>query len=241
MSVAPDDAPDAYRVQVIGHVRSPYQEKFGIPRQPGLVDVESRLELRPGFDRPEMVEGLDGFSHLWLTFVFHACVGQGWRPRVRPPRLGGNARVGVFASRSPFRPNHLGLSVVSLRRIEVAERVSLVLGGADLLDGTPVLDIKPYVPYSDAIPDARGGFAPAPPATLAVRFGPDAEAVLAGQPALRRLICEVLSQDPRPAYQADEEARVYGMRLAGRNVRFRIAAGVAEVIEVAPAGAPITR
>lgn len=218
----------------VGIVRSPYREKFGIPRQPGLVDVESRLELLPGFDLPQMVDGLAGFSHLWLTFVFHACADQGWRPRVRPPRLGGNARVGVYASRSPFRPNHLGLSVVELRGIDSAGGLSLRLGGADLLDGTPVLDIKPYVPYSDAIPNARAGFAPDAPQPLTVRFSAEAEAAVVRDPALRRLIAQVLSQDPRPAYQEDDADRVYGMKLADVNLRFRIAAGEAQVVAVEP-------
>jgi len=229
------DTPAAWCLEPIGIMRSPYKEKFGIPRQPGLVDVETRLELLPGFDRPEMLEGLTGFSHLWLTFVFHACVDQGWRARVRPPRLGGNTRIGVYASRSPFRPNHLGLSVVELLGVEMGKPVSLRLRGADLLDGTPVLDIKPYVPYVDALPDARGGFAPQAPAALAVRFGPAAQDAVADAPALRDMISAVLAQDPRPAYQADDAERVYGMRLAAVNLRFRIDAGVVEVLAVEPA------
>lgn len=225
-------------MRVIGRIRSPYREKFGIPRQPGLVDLESRLEMAPGFDQAEMVEGLDGFSHLWLTFVFHACVEQGWRPRVRPPRLGGNARVGVFASRAPFRPNHLGLSVVELVAVETGPGVTLRLRGADLLDGTPVLDIKPYLPYADAIPEARAGFAPVPPAALTVRFSAAAEQALAADPGLRHNIAAVLAQDPRPAYQADDPQRLYGLHLADANVRFRIAAGKVEVVSVErdPAG-----
>lgn len=223
-----------WSLQTVGIIRSPYREKFGIPRQPGLVDVESRLDLLPGFDDPAMVEGLEGFSHLWLSFVFHACVAQGWRPRVRPPRLGGNQRVGVFASRAPFRPNHLGLSVVELLGIDTSAGVSLRLRGADLLDGTPVLDIKPYVPYVDALPEARAGFAPEPPMTLAVRFAAPAETALAGDDALRTLISRVLAQDPRPAYQADDPSRVYGMMLAAVNLRFRIQAGEAEVLSVTP-------
>lgn len=225
---------DAYHLQVIGEIRGPYKEKFGIPRQPGLVDVECLLQLRTGFDRPEMFEGLEGFSHLWLTFVFHDCLGQGWRDRVRPPRLGGNRRVGVFASRSPFRPNHLGLSVVELLGIEQQDGLRLRLRGADLLDGTPVLDIKPYLPYVDAIPGARAGFAPGPPTALQVRFSAQVRQKLAGDAPLQRIIASVLAQDPRPAYQADDPGRLYGMRLAEVNVRFRIVAGVAEVVAVEP-------
>lgn len=225
-------------MQPVARVHSPYREKFGIPRQPGLVDVESTVELLPGFDGAEMVEGLEGFSHLWLNFVFHACVDQGWKPRVRPPRLGGNRRVGVFASRSPFRPNHLGLSVVELLGIDTtAGGVSLRVRGADLLDGTPVLDIKPYVPYSDALPEARAGFAPeAPAATLSVLFSDAALAALGDDLHLRHLIEAVLSQDPRPAYQADDPERIYGVRLAEVNVRFRVSRGEALVVDVEPAG-----
>lgn len=236
--------PRAYTLQVIGVIRAPYREKFGIPRQPRLVEVESSLELLPGFDLPSMVDGLEGFSHLWLTFVFHACVAQGWKARVRPPRLGGNRRVGVYASRAPFRPNHLGLSVVELVGIEHDGGLRLRLKGADLLDGTPVLDIKPYVPYVDAVPDARSGFAPDAPAPLAVAFSPEAEQQLAADPKLRQLIAAVLSQDPRPAYQQDDPARVYGMRLADVNLRFSILAGQALVlaVEAADEGAsPIIR
>lgn len=221
-------------MQTIGLVRSPYREKFGIPRQPGLVDVECNLDLLPGFDVPTMVDGLDGFSHLWLTFVFHACVEQGWKPRVRPPRLGGNTKVGVFASRSPFRPNHLGLSVVELLAIDTSAGVSLRLRGVDLLDGTPVLDIKPYVPYVDALPDARAGFAPTAPLTMAVRFSDAAERMLCRDIALRGLISQVLSQDPRPAYQADDPDRLYGMKLADVNLRFRVQGDTVEVMEITP-------
>jgi tRNA-Thr(GGU) m(6)t(6)A37 methyltransferase TsaA len=197
--------------------------------------VECRVELLPGFDLPEMVEGLEGFSHVWLSFVFHGCVAQGWRPRVRPPRLGGNQRVGVFASRAPFRPNHLGLSVVELLGIDTGQGVSLRVRGADLLDGTPVLDIKPYVPYTDAVPEARAGFAPeAPAARLVVRFSDQARAALADDEQLGRLVSGVLAQDPRPAYQADDPQRVYGVRLGDVNVRFRVANGEALVVAVQP-------
>lgn len=233
MSTQP--TPDTYSCDVIAIIESPFKEKFGIPRQPGLVGAEGMLVFRPPFDQPEMVEGLEGFSHLWLTFVFHACVEQGWQARVRPPRLGGNRKVGVYASRAPFRPNHLGLSVVELVGVERDEGLRLRLRGLDLMDGTPVLDVKPYVPYTDALPEARAGYAPeAPEARLAVRFSPEAEAMLAGDEALKSLIREVLALDPRPAYHAYDPARVYGMQLADRDVRWRVCGQVVEVVSLQP-------
>ncbi|MCW8973127.1 MAG: tRNA (N6-threonylcarbamoyladenosine(37)-N6)-methyltransferase TrmO [Gammaproteobacteria bacterium] len=225
----------------IGIVHSPYREKFGIPRQPGLVDVASTLELLSPYNRPEAVKGLEEFSHIWISFVFHALEQVKWRPTVRPPRLGGNSRVGVFASRSTHRPNPLGLSVVALEGIEIGQHgVCLRLGAADLLDGTPVLDIKPYIPYVDSIHDARGGFAPEAPPRLEVHFLPEvAQACrrLEGHyPGLERLIREVLAQDPRPAYQAGRnELREYGVALYDLNVRFRIVQGGVEVTGVEPA------
>jgi len=226
---------NVYPCEVIGLIESPFKEKFGIPRQPGLVAAEGVLRMLTPYDRPEMFEGLEDFSHIWLTFVFHANVAQGWQPRVRPPRLGGNARVGVFASRAPFRPNHLGLSVVELLGVDERDGLRLRLRGLDLLDGTPVLDIKPYVPYTDAIADARAGFAPeAPPARLPVRFAEATARLLAERPGLRELIANTLALDPRPAYHADDPARVYGMRLADLDVRWRVLAGAVEVIELLP-------
>ena len=216
-------------------MRSPFGEKFGIPRQPGLApSAVGEVQLLAPYDVPEMLDGLDGFSHLWLTFRFDRCVDQGWRPRVRPPRLGGNREVGVWASRSPFRPNFLGLSVVRLVEV-VREPVPLLrVAGIDLIDGTPILDIKPYLPYADAVPDASAGFAPAAPETrLPVVFNHQAESDLGELPDgtdLRRLISEVLALDPRPAYRrGPEPARIYGMSLAGRNVRWRVTPDGVEV------------
>jgi tRNA-Thr(GGU) m(6)t(6)A37 methyltransferase TsaA len=227
--------------KAIGIVHSPYREKFGIPRQPGLVQAEATLTLLPPYNRAEAVRGLDGFSHIWLTFVFHGVKQQGWRPTVRPPRLGGNQRVGVFASRSTHRPNPIGLSVVELLGIDHGvEGVVLRLKGADLLDGTPVLDIKPYIPYADCIAEARSGFAPAPPAArLEVVFSPAARRecnVYAGEyRGIEQLIRDVLAQDPRPAYKAqDDGKREYGVALYDLNVRFRIDGGCAEVIAIGP-------
>lgn len=221
--------PGVFRMTPIGIIESDYPDKFGIPRQPGLATAaQASLVLVPPFDDPLAVRGLSAFSHLWVTFVFHLspeqAAPQHWTPLVRPPRLGGNARVGVFASRSTHRPNRLGLSLVELVEIDTARGIRLQLRGADLVDGTPVLDIKPYLPWAESRPDARAGFAPEPPPTLAVSVSPAAEAVLAKRPdadELRELIRQVLAQDPRPAYRKGAETRVYGVRLRDLDVRFQ--------------------
>lgn len=228
---------ETYPMQPIGVVRSAFREKFGIPRQPGLVPAaEAVIELLPPANQPEAVRGLEGFSHLWVVFVFHACPAGEWHATVRPPRLGGNERVGVFASRSPFRPNRIGLSLVTLDGVDCGPGgVSLRVSGADLLDGTPVLDLKPYLPYVEALPEAHGGFAPAAPESrLAVRFSAAAEAVLAARPdlpRLRELIGQLLALDPRPA-TCHEEDRLFGFRLHDVDVRWRVAGGEAIVEEL---------
>lgn len=226
-------------LQPIATLRSPFREKFGIPRQPGLAPhAISRLVMAPACSRPECFTGLEAFSHLWLIFGFHATASQGWRPTVRPPRLGGNQRLGVFATRSMFRPNPLGLSVVELVGVVQGEQgVELLLRGADLLDGTPVYDIKPYVPYADSQPVARAGFAPEPPLLLPVRWSEQAEhdaRALALDVDSRALIDEVLAQDPRPAYADESHAggRAYGVWLAAWDVSFRVARGEVEVLGV---------
>ena len=230
-------------MQAIAVVHSPFEEKFGVPRQSGLApSAVGELRLLPPCDDAAMLQGLAGFSHLWLIFQFDRCIAQGWRARVRPPRLGGNREVGVWASRSPFRPNFLGLSVVRLVEVVERPRPLLRVAGIDLLDGTPVLDIKPYLPYSDALQDATGGYAPAAPeAGLKVRFGAQAEEDLArlqDSERMRALLREVLALDPRPAYrQGAEPGRVYGMRLAGTNVRWQVTDTGVEVLDITPLGA----
>lgn len=224
----------AWSGQAIGFIRSPYREKFAIPRQPGLVRLPAVLELVPPYDRAEAVRGLEGFSHLWLIFLFHATAAQGWKPTVRPPRLGGNARLGVFATRSTFRPNPLGLSVVELTGIRCEHGVSLDLLGADLLDGTPVLDIKPYLPYADAIPEARAGFASEPPtARLQVEFAAEPAAVLQPQPQLRDWLSQVLSLDPRPAYKSGRDGH-FAVQLFDYDVYCEVHGEQLRVLELRP-------
>jgi len=197
-----------YPLEPIALIRTPFKEKFATPRQPGLTpSVHARIDFYPGFATPEAVRGLEGFSHLWLIFLFHQNWQKGWKPTVRPPRLGGNQRVGVYASRSPFRPNPVGLSAVKLLDIIIEKgNVSLQVEGADLIDGTPILDIKPYIPYGDSIPEARGGFAEETPrATLTVEFTEGARQQLDQYqnetPELEVMIRETLGLDPRPAYR----------------------------------------
>jgi tRNA-Thr(GGU) m(6)t(6)A37 methyltransferase TsaA len=215
----------------IGVVHSCFTGRFGIPRQPRLVTAgEARLELYPPYAREEAFSGIEGFSHVWLLFLFHHSLGAGWRPTVRPPRLGGRKKVGVFASRSPYRPNPIGISAVELTGLDKqANGLALLLRGVDLLDGTPVLDIKPYVPYADAIPEATGGFAPsAPRKDWEIRFADRVQRRIAeedprGERQLRLLITQILSQDPRPGYMDRyPERREFGMRLFDLDVRWRI-------------------
>ncbi len=220
-----------FAFEPIGIIHSCFKEKFGVPRQAGLVPAAgATLELLPPYNRPETVKGLEDFSHLWVLFVFHECLSDGWKPTVRPPRLGGNSRVGVFASRSPLRPNPLGMSAVRLLHIEPSDNsLRLQLKGVDIMDGTPVLDIKPYVPYADTVPAPRGGFAHrAPEPVQIVRFNATAEAFLKGLDKaeadnLRRLIVQVLEQDPRPAYLAKDARRTsFGMHLCEVNLRWTV-------------------
>ena len=218
------------QLKIIARIRSDFSEKFGIPRQSGLVEeLKSVIVFEPEFRNPDALRGLEGFSHLWLIWQFSKAVREDWSPTVRPPRLGGNERLGVFATRSPFRPNPIGLSCVKLDRVELHPELGPVIhvAGADLMDGTPIYDIKPYLPYADCKPDALGGFASLPKeATLEVDCP---EELLARFPADRRAaLLAVLAQDPRPSYQNDPE-RVYGMAFAGFNIRFTVAENVLTV------------
>lgn len=225
----------------VAYVHSCYREKFGIPRQPGLVtEARGEIKLLPEFSQPDIVRGLESFSHLWLMFQFHATANASWKPTVRPPRLGGNQRLGVFATRSMFRPNPLGLSVVRLEAIQhTVSGIVLSVSGLDLLDGTPVLDIKPYLPYADRVEAAIGGFAPeAPEQQLCVEFSALAEkqCILKSEERsvdVRLLLIQILQQDPRPAYrQAQEDDHQYGMRLYDFDVRWMCQAGKMMVLEL---------
>lgn len=226
-------ATEALTLTPVAFTRSCFRDKFGVPRQPGLTrHAWADLVIEPPFDREEAFRGLETCSHIWLTFQFHEAVREEWRPVVRPPRLGGNKKVGVFASRSPFRPNSLGLSVVrneGLQRVD--GRLVLRIRDHDLIDGTPILDIKPYLPFADSIPDARIGWADsAPTERLPVFFSVEAEQQLADLPAerypeFRALIEDVVSYDPRPSFRRGrDEARIYGAHLYDFNVRFRFVA-----------------
>lgn len=225
---------DLATIEAIAHIRSPFATKFGVPRQSGLVaDVQATVVFTPKYQSREAVRGLEGFDRIWLIWRFHQALRQEWSPTVRPPRLGGNQRVGVFATRSPFRPNALGLSAVGLEGIEYHPDLGPVLriSGADLVDGTPIFDIKPYVPYADSYPDSRGGFADAVERRkLAVEFPPELLECL--PPEQRAPLVGVLRQDPRPSYQNDPD-RVYGMDFAGYNVRFTVAGETLTVRSVA--------
>lgn len=226
----------------IGRIHSPFDDKFGIPRQARLAPAAAaQLRLLPPYDREEALSGLEGFSHLWLLSVFHQdCLGADWQPMVRPPRLGGRVKVGVFASRSPYRPNPIGLSAVEYHGFERHRLgLRLYLGGVDLLDGTPVLDIKPYVPYADALPDARPGFtADLPDAHWEVVFSTQASEDLAradpdAQLDLRTLIEQVIGLDPRPGYMDRYPQRdTFALRLHGCDIHWQIAGQQAIVTRI---------
>ena len=222
-------------IQPIARMRSDFSTKFGIPRQSGLVEqLRSTIVFEPEFRNPDALRGIEEFSHLWLIWQFSEAVRQGWSPTVRPPRLGGNTRMGVFATRSPFRPNNLGLSSVRLLGVEQTKDFGMVLhvGGADLMDGTPIFDIKPYIPYGDCHTDATGGFTDrAGEFLLDVDFPRELLEKL--PPDKREAAKAVLSHDPRPSYQRNED-RIYGMTFAGQDIRFTVRENTLTVTEVTP-------
>lgn len=217
----------------IARIRSDFSEKFGIPRQSGLVEeLTATMVFEPPYRDPSALRGLEGFSHIWLIWEFSKARRTGWSPTVRPPRLGGNRRLGVFATRSPFRPNPLGLSCVRLLAVRQDQDLGpvLLVAGADLMDGTPIYDVKPYLPYADCKPEATGGFASQPKgADLTVDC--PAELLAAVPEAKRSALLAVLAQDPRPQYQ-DNPARVYGMAFAGAEVKFQVDGEMLTVLEI---------
>lgn len=223
---------DLPTLRMIARIHSDFPDKFGIPRQSGLTSLASRIVFEPEFRDPNALRGIEGWSHLWILWIFSEAVRPGWSPTVRPPRLGGNERVGVFATRSPFRPNNIGLSSVKLERVEHTENEGdvLIVSGADLMDGTPIIDIKPYVPYADAHPEASGGFA-------AEKFGKKLKVVFPEEllsrvePGKREGLKDLLAEDPRPAVQDDPE-RVYGMRFSDVEIKFVVSDGVLTVVDI---------
>ena len=221
-------------MHIIARIRTDFPTKFGIPRQSGLADAPARIIFEPEYRNADALRGIEGYTHLWLLWHFSEAERDGWSPTVRPPKLGGNQRMGVFATRSPFRPNAIGLSSVRLERVELhtPDGPVLQVRGADLMDGTPILDIKPYLPYTDAHPDAAGGFAAqALQQTVAVDCPP---ALLARLPMDRRqALLDVLTQDPRPGYQ-HEPGRVYGFPFAGFEVRFTVEDDRLTVVSIEP-------
>lgn len=224
---------DSFIMEKIATIYNDFPSKFGIPRQSGLVLVRSKIVFEEKFRNDSALNGIVGFSHLWLVWYFSANGKSAFSPTVRPPRLGGNQRMGVFATRSPYRPNPIGLSSVKLLGMEKTQSQGTVLwvSGADLMSGTPVLDIKPYLPFTDCHPDAVGGFADdVKDYSLAVEAGGDVLSALPEED--RGLLCEILSNDPRPSYQKGEEGREYGMDYGEWNVRFSVGGGVLKVISI---------
>ncbi len=210
-------------MKFIGHIYTGFEEKFGIPRQSGLTDARATITFEPPYNVPEAVRGLEGFSHIWILWDFSMAHDnendEHWSPTVRPPRLGGNKRVGVFATRSPFRPNNIGMSCVKLDEIIFDERGPVLkVRGADMLNKTPIYDIKPYIPYSDSIPDAKSGFANSRPETVEVCFECEIPERLPKE--TKADIETILSQDPRPAYHTDSE-KIYGMKYSGFEIKFK--------------------
>lgn len=219
-------------MKIIGRVMTGFAEKFGVPRQSGIVNTRAKIIFEPEYRNPDAFRGIEGYSHLWVVWMFSEAVREKWSPTVRPPRLGGNKRVGVFATRSPFRPNPIGLSSVKLERLELSREYGPVLhiSGADMVNGTPVFDIKPYLAYTDSHPEALGGFTDSVAReTLSVVFPEELRAKLTEEDAAE--LTAILAHDPRPSYQNDPE-RVYGMDYGGVSVRFSVDGKVLTVREL---------
>ena len=227
-------------IQTIGILHSPFKQKFGIPRQPRLIpNLVSTIIMKPEFSSIECFKGIEIYTHLWVLFLFHENLESGWKPTVRPPRLGGKKKMGVFATRSTFRPNGIGQSAVKLKKVYQKDGLVYVdIEGADLLDGTPIIDIKPYITYSDSIQNAECGFAQEPPPnTLAVIFTDSAIATLEvtheQYPQLKELITQVLAADPRPAYrQLDTDPNRYGVQLYHYNIKWQVQNGEVSVLDI---------
>ena len=225
--------------KVIARIKSDFPDKFGIPRQSGLLKtLKSTVVFEPEFRNADALRGLEGFSHLWLMWIFSENVRDTWKPTVRPPRLGGNTRLGVFATRSSFRPNPLAMSCVKIESVNLVGEgaPSITVSGADLMDGTPIVDIKPYLPYADSVPEATGGFAEAVRfKKLEVEFAAEAQAAFdADFPESKKAaLVELLSEDPRPAYQKDAD-RVYGFRFADFEIRFKVQGDHLTVVAILP-------
>lgn len=222
-----------YSIEPIGIIETPYKEKFAVPRQPRLVPAATaRVKLLGDANSPEAVRGLDQFSHVWLLFLFDQNIESGWKPTVRPPRLGGNERIGVFASRSTFRPNGIGMSAVEVKGVtKKGDQIYIDVGSVDLVDGTPIVDIKPYIPYSDSIAGAQGGYAEEEPEKLQVTFSSEAlsseslasETKRSDTEHMLRVIEQVLAQDPRPAYKKNKpDSKEYAVNLFDLNVKFTV-------------------
>ena len=222
----------SFEIKPVAHIESDFDSKFGIPRQSGLIEeLEAKIVFEPEFRNKEAIRGIEGYSHIWLIWQFSENIRSEWAPTVRPPRLGGNTRVGVFASRSPFRPNSLGLSCVRLERVEEDKEQGsvIIVKGADLMNGTPIFDIKPYLPYSDCVIEAREGYAPKPLESLKVVFSEETEDTITGEK--KTALIKMLSYDPRPHYQDDPE-RVYGFKFAGYEVKFKVSEDTLTVLEI---------
>ena len=230
---------DSLNLKIIARIKSDFPEKFGVPRQSGLAPaLRSVIRFEPEFRKADALRGLDGFSHLWIIWIFSENVRDTWKPTVRPPRLGGNTRLGVFATRSSFRPNPIAMSCVKIEeiRLEGNDGPEIVVSGADLMDGTPIVDIKPYLPYADSVPDAAGGFAESKQyECLQVEIPQEILERIPGDK--RDALIQVLEQDPRPHYQNDPE-RIYGITFAGMNVKFKVAGDTLTVTGIDNQNAP---